>query len=256
MPAVFSIPKVQLIIALLLIYLTAFAYYPSPTTLYLLAACVGFTTLFDLLCTYLRRNVFFVPYAAIITGLIIALLIDPSTNVFHIATVTAVAMAVKNFVRFSGRQIFNPAASGLLVGLLFGQYTAWWGVSFQTINQLTLQNFIFFCILLLPGFVSGVVLRRYYSTIAFILTTIFVTQALSPTPSLTSILGTLINPALLFFALVMLPEPMTSPVNYKRQILYGVFVAILPFLFSQPWIAIDRLIFSLLIGNVTFFKRR
>lgn len=49
----------------------------------------------------------------IVTGLIVGLVIDPQTARLQIVSVSAIAMAVKAFVRMTGRQVFNPAAQGL-----------------------------------------------------------------------------------------------------------------------------------------------
>ena len=65
-----------------------------------------------------------------------------------------------------------------------------------------------------------------------------------------------LDPTTLFFALVMLPEPMTSPPDYKKQALYGVLVGVLSYLLSvYPPISgllPDVLIPALLLGNLAF----
>jgi hypothetical protein len=73
------------------------------------------------------------------------------------------------------------------------------------------------------------------------------------------------DPTVLFFAIVMLPEPMTSPVVLQKQIFYGGFIAIAAVMFSHlPFsrnllaahVLPDGLLPFLLIGNVLFFKFR
>lgn len=237
MLAILTIPKVQLALMLLTLYAAAAVKFPNFNTLFLFLACVGFNVTFDLLFTLIRRRTFFIPFAAIVTGLIMTLIIDRSSTWFYIATAAAMAMGLKNFVRVEGRHIFNPAASGLfLSGLLFHQYVSWWGVS--------LPNIIFFLILLLPAIISFFRFKKYYSILAYFFSSTVISHNL-----------TVFDPAILFFATVMLPEPMTSPVNYKKQIIYGALVAIIPFILTIPLVGGDPLLLALLLGNLLFFKK-
>ncbi|MBI2017619.1 RnfABCDGE type electron transport complex subunit D [Candidatus Daviesbacteria bacterium] len=253
----FKIPKVQLIITLLLIYLTSIFKFPTSTSLYLLIACVSLNVFFDLLFTYLRKRVFFTPYAAIASGLIMALIINQSANLLQIIAAAFFAMGLKNFLRPGGRHIFNPVASGLfLAGLIFGEYIGWWGVSFQTFS---LQNILFFLILMLPGLVSILRLKKHYSFFSYILISSLASQLFFSSDPF----STLLNPSILFFALVMLPEPMTSPVKPINQTLYGAIIALIPFLFALPllnqiqnYLAFDPLLFALLLANLMFFRYR
>lgn len=266
MPSFLHIPKVQLTLTLILIYLTVFRLYPVAQSLYVLVISLGSVILFDLLFTFVRRGTLFIPFAAIATGLIIALIIDPDAKWYQIATVSGIAMGAKNFIRVSNRHIFNPAAIGLFVGgIIFSQYVAWWGVSFQSIRQVTFQNLILFLILLSPAVVSAHRMRRIYSIITFILAYTVFSHIFTFTLSIPSIVGRMFDPSVLFFSLVMLPEPMTSPINPKRQVLYGLAVASIAQLIAYPTISSnltdkgllpDLFIPALLLGNLLFFKFR
>lgn len=265
MPTILRFPKVQITLLLFLMYITAIIKYPTLENLYLFISCIGFCISFDLFFCFIRKRVLFIPYAAIVTGLILTLIIDPNANLFQIAITCTLAMAIKNFLRISGRHIFNPVASGLFIaGILFNQYTSWWGVSFQNISQFNLQNLFFFLILLSVGYVSFVRLKKYYMILTFLTTTALITLFLNASFSFQAFIATFTNPSYLFFSLVMLPEPMTSPVNYKKQIAYGILVALLPFVLSQQVFfgfltnnfAFDSFLFSLLLGNLVFFKYR
>lgn len=108
-------PKAQLAVLLLGIYLTTTAQFPLALTAPVVALSVGSCVIFDLLWTFLKRRAIFLPLGALVTGLIVGLVIDPQSGWLQIASVAAIAMAVKVFVRISGRQVFNPAAAGLYV---------------------------------------------------------------------------------------------------------------------------------------------
>lgn len=266
MTSFLRVPKVQLTLTLILIYLTVFRLYPVVQSLYVLILSLGSVVLFDLLFTFIRKRTFFIPFAAIATGLIIALIIDPDAKWYQISMVSGIAMGTKNFIRISNRHIFNPAAIGLFVGgLIFSQYVSWWGVSFQNIRQFTFLNLALFLILLSPGLVSALRMRRVYSIVTFILTYTILSHILSFTLSIQSIVNKLLDPGILFFSLVMLPEPMTSPVNPKRQVLYAVIVASIAQLIAFSPISStltdrgllpDLFIPALLLGNLLFFKFR
>lgn len=256
-----KIPKVQLSLILFLIFFSTVVAYPLNQSIFLLINSLGFCLIFDLLFTYIRNRKFFIPHAAVVTGLIITLIVDPQATWYQIGLISAIAMATKNFLRISNRHIFNPASTGLLFGgIIFNLGVSWWGVSFQNIIPFNMQSLILFIILLSPILVSGYELRRFGSILSFFIIYIFVSFFGSP-----SFLSELLNPGTIFFATVMLPEPMTSPVNLKRQILYGVLVALIALILSYPFITafLSSLLFlpdifipALLLGNLLFFKFR
>lgn len=264
---ILAIPKVQLVIALVLISLTALNLNPIDLSLFLLLTSLFFTVGFDILFAYIRkRKLFTTPYAAIVTGLIIGLIVDTSSSWYQIATYAFLAMAAKNFIRVSNRHIFNPAAFGLFTGgIIFGSVVSWWGVSYQTIRDFNLLNLFLFLILLTPVYVSGYKLKRYFSTLTFLIAYTILSHFFLFSFSLESIIERLLDPVTLFFATVMLPEPMTSPVNSKRQIFYGLTVTSFAFIFSYPEInnfllsnklLPDIYVPALLLGNLLFFKYR
>ena len=253
-------PKVQMSLYLLLIYGVAIVPSASIRSVYIVLIALTSAIFFDLLFTFLKKRVFFIPHAAVVTALIIALLIDPKAGWFQIAAICALAMAVKHFVRISGRHIFNPAAGGLILGsVLFKLGVAWWGVSAFSLTRLNLRSLLLLIVLLLPLLVSGIRLRRYASILAFIFT---YTVAISLLGGRSSI-GILLDPTVIFFAIVMLPEPVTSPATMQRQIWYGATVALATVLLSLPAVSAllsplhpDVLILALLLGNALFFRLR
>jgi Na+-translocating ferredoxin:NAD+ oxidoreductase RnfD subunit len=256
--AFFKTPKNLMLPFLLLLFLVA-----SPRLGYALAVTtllfsVGSTVTFDLLFAFLRRRTVSFPVSGIITGLILALVIDPGSPWYQIVFVGASAMGLKHFLRFGGKHIFNPAASGLLVGfLVFGLQPGWWAPS----GSLRIEDIIIYLPILLISYVSCRRYRRYNSVLAFLgvfaVTSLVVVQPFS----LMRLVGTVLSPGMLFYALVMLPEPMTSPINKKRQLLYGTFVALVLYGISLlsgrvSFTVFDASLIALLLGNLVFFKLR
>lgn len=265
---ILKIPKVQMALALFLIAVTAFLHNPTPGVVTVFLMAVGFSVFFDLLFLWLRRIKLFFPYAAIVSGLIIGLLTNPSIVWYQIMAIAGFAMAGKSFVRFSGKHVFNPAAIGLFAaGLLFHQTVSWWAVSFQTLSApLNMIKIAFFVVLLFPFLVSGFRMRRFVSSFGFIIIYSLVLSILiSHTFSLQRFSAALLDPTVVFFSIVMLPEPMTSPVNFTRQFLYAGLISLAVIFLSQAVInnlltasglLPDTFIVALLLGNLVFFRFR
>jgi Na+-translocating ferredoxin:NAD+ oxidoreductase RnfD subunit len=257
-------PKVQIIGILSIFFLVVASLLGWGLSLYLFALCVGSCLLFDILITYVRRKKFFTkPFAALVTGLILTLIIDPSATWYQILIITASAMAIKNFLRIKNRHVLNPAASGLLVGyLLFGLNPSWWGATLHPGSDFSPINLLLYLLLLAFAYVSCYKVGRYVSVLSYILVYsilfFFITSGSSPA----EYFRTLFSPGMLFFAFLMLPEPMTSPVNKNRQAIYGTIVALINAVllylnFNLGLVNIpDSSIIALLIGNMLFFKFR
>ena len=222
---------------LLLIYLSALWHDFSLSKVSILFLALSSTYASDFIFTKIRHQPSFLLSGAFVSGLIIALLTDPDLPVYIPILAGILAMFSKNFLRFSGRHIFNPAAFGLLTSaLIFQTDISWWAVSFQAFPQ----DLIFFLILLTPAFVSIKKMRRHLTIFSFLTTYGIIFK------------NSFFDPTILFFALVMLPEPMTTPYIKKYQIMFGVLVALTSFLISNTHI--DPLITALLLGNLVFFK--
>ena len=255
-------PKIQMAFFLVLIAVSAVLFGKRLLPLLVIGLSLSTAIGVDLLLIRLRNVGPFLPSAAIVSGLIIGLLFSPALPWYQVVIASAASMVIKNFLRFDNKHIFNPASSGLfLSGVLFGHSISWWGVSFQTL-QMNFASLVFFLILLSPGYVSMIAMRRYKILFSFMLTYILLAgtlQLLQHDFSIRALLtGTLLDPTTVFFGLVMLPEPMTTPGTPSRQILFGSFVAIAVFLasFIHSRFIPDPLLAGLLIGNLLFFKFR
>ena len=263
MPSFLKIPKNQIIAALLLLLIATSSKLGISLALLLFVLCVGFTIGADVFFTYLRRRVVFLPYSAIITGLILTLIIDPSAMWYQIAIIAAAAMAIKNFIRPLGRHIFNPAASGLLIGwVVFGLQPSWWAASaYNPTSFFALTNLPVLIPILLIGCISLYRYRRYASAVLYVVVYCLLLFLTNLSVSLTSAALTILSIGTLFYTFLMLVEPMTSPVNKRRQVLYGAVVAagtVALVHLQKIWgIAIfDVSLTALLLGNLLFFKFR
>jgi len=132
-------------------------------------------------------------------------------------------------------------------------------------REFNIHNLVFFLILLSPILISGYKMRRFYNTLSFLFVYTFLSGIFTFGFSLQSLINRISDPTTIFFAIVMLPEPMTSPVNRNRQILFGLTVAFIVTIISHPKLGNalfaagslpDVFLSALLVANLLFFKYR
>lgn len=255
------IPKIQVGIFLSLIALSAMVFGQQSRSIYSILFAVGVTIAVDYVLIKLRKLKPFLLSAAIVSGIIIGLLTLPELPWYYFLIVAILAVGSKNFLKANNRHVFNPAAFGLFfAGLIMGEHVSWWGVIFQNI-QPNFVSILLFILILIPAYVSMYKQRKTKTVLTFLAVFIILQFFIRGNwiVNLRSIfLTTLYSPLILFFSVVMLPEPMTSPNNAKLQILYGAFVGIVATLANFiPYLFIpDTLLLGLLAGNLAFFWLR
>ncbi len=241
---VIHLPKIQLSFLLFLIAVTTFFRNPSTQILFAFVMSLGFTLLAELILLKVRGIKLFFPEAVVVTALIIFLLESPTAPWYEFLTIAFLAVASKQFLRVKKRHIFNPAALGLFFGnLFFGKTVAWWGVSWQQFSIFNFQSSIPVLILFLSFIISGIKLKRYLNIFTFLILYMILNHRF------------VFDSTVIFFGLVMLPEPMTTPNIPKQQIVFGLFIAFVSMIAGLKIFSFlpDLLIFSLLLANGVFF---
>lgn len=217
------------------------------STLFITAVCVAVNMGF--------ARIFSVPVnieSAYITALILALIITPininrPAQFFYLAVLAAViAMASKYLLAIRKKHIFNPAALAVTAAI----YTVSLGASWW-VGTLSLAP-----VILLGGLVLVKKIQRFDLVLSFLLCAfvgIFITQPTDLGNIAPAIWITLVYSPMLFFAFVMLTEPLTTPSTRILRIIYGAGVGILfvpnihiGWFYSSPELA-------LLIGNIFSF---
>ncbi len=237
-----STPKVQLALFLLVFILINLFFNFSAYLLIYFILTVSLAIFSDYSFVWARKIKPFFLSAAIVSGLIIALLNSPRNSLMEMFFIVIIAIASKHFLKLNGRHIFNPAAFGLFFGsLLFKTPVAWWGISTSSIVMSVL--------LILTGYVSifrsrklNIILSFFiiYNVLAFVLT-----RQLN-----------IFDPTVIFFTLVMLPEPMTSPNRPNLQVIFGVAAAVLTVALSRISFIPEVLLGSLLFSNLLFANKK
>lgn len=257
----FRLPKNQVIIAFSLLFLIAAPRQGILESLVLLILTLGSTVAADYLFTYLKTRKWIFSQSAVITGLILTLIIDPSASWWQILGIAAAAMALKVFLRPGKQHIFNPAATGLLFGfILFGLYPAWWAPSPYDPGQFTILNLLVYIPIFLILYTSGYRMRRARAIATYLLVYFLASYLITPPASLGTAIATLLSQGTLFYAFAMLVEPVTSPSNKMRQIFYGAFVAVTSVILvwvslnANTTLIFDASLIALLLGNLVFFK--
>lgn len=178
--------------------------------------------------------------SALITALILFFILAPVNNLQDILITFAaggVAMASKYIFVINKKHIFNPAAITIIVLDLLGIGNGiWW------VGSLVLLPFV-----LVMGLLVVRKIHRFSMVLTFLGFAIATIAVINPSEI---ILQSITSWPLIFFAIIMLTEPQTTPPHRKLQIIYGALVG---FLFGSqfsfgPIYSSPEL--SLVIGNI------
>jgi ferredoxin-NADP reductase len=126
-------------------------------------------------------------------------------------------MASKYLLAIGKKHLFNPAALAVaLSASLLGVYASWWVAG----------NTKLIAFVLIGGVMIAHKLRKFDLIFAFVLATVGTTlfSALDP---LVGVEKLFIHTSLLFFAFVMLTEPLTMPPTRMSRVAYGALVGVL-----------------------------
>ena len=186
-----------------------------------------------------------VPDAAIVTGRFLALLLAPTAPLLLTGSVTFAAVGLRHALRYKGRPWFNPAAAGVVLGTLFlGLAPAWWvGIGPDGEIAMVVLGALLIARTPTSWRLPAVFLLTY--SLLSVVQHVFVGASTDPQ----ILLLQAIDPATVFFALFMVPEPRSSPGAVHQQVLFagivGIAAAFLPLVLPTLGVLV-----SLLGGNL------
>ena len=157
-----------------------------------------------------------------ITPLIILLILPPvafadASGTIALAVIAAWAMASKYLLAIGKKHLFNPAALAVALSApLLGVSATWWVAG----------NIPLLPLVLIGGVMLVYKLRKTDLVLAFGATVVVVTAFTSLHP-ISGVWNMFLHSSLLFFAFVMLTEPLTMPPTRMLRIVYAVMVGIL-----------------------------
>ena len=212
-----------------------------------LVTAVSFAGAIDMLMLRRIRGAWEFPSAAVLTGVIVAMVLTPHEPWYIAACTSAVAIAGKHIARTRSSNIFNPAALALVTTFyIFNTGQSWWGAlpeitPFALMVLVTSGTFIADRVNKIP--LVLVFLGTYFGL--FTLTTF-----LSDPGKVAEIFRPPDLHAVIFFAFFILTDPPTSPVRYPDQIVCGVLVALASYAIFE-WVgAAYYLLAGVLVGNI------
>ena len=184
--------------------------------------------------------------SAFITGLILTLIVSPATStseLWILGAIASIAMGSKYVLAIGGKHLCNPAAIAVVItGSTLGVGASWW------IGTMSMLPFVAF---------SGYFLVRKIAREDMVLSFLFTVLGIGISTSLfqefdipTTLDQIVLSSALLFFATVMLTEPLTTPPTRRLRIIYGALVGtlFLPFVHIGSLYATPEL--ALIFGNI------
>lgn len=246
-------PKGTLLVGLGLLTVVALVGVGFARGVPLVAVAMLVAALTDLALMAVVRGEVAFPSGALLTGLIVALVLSPTTG-FAVAGLTAaIAVGSKYVIRTRWSNVFNPAALGLVVAYFaFGAEQSWWGA---------LPTLPVVAVLLVLG-VGGFIADRV-NKLPLVLTYLgaffglFAVAALVGNPA--AVAEVFRSPdanAALFLALFMLDDPPTSPTRYRDQIVFALVAAVTSVLVYLTIGAVYYLPLGILVANAWESWRR
>lgn len=181
-----------------------------------------------------------------ISALILALIITPAASthdIWFLFWAGVLAMASKYIVAIGRKHLFNPVAFAVaLTYITANQSASWW------VGSAPLLPFV-----LLGGVLIVRKLRRFDLVLSFLAVSLGVSLVLSvfsgdnPFAAFTN---SLLYSPLIFFAAIILTEPLTTPPNRPLRVAYGALVGVLfsPQVHFGPIYVTPEL--AVLVGNV------
>jgi len=215
---------------------------------------VALYALFDLIWTRLRDRVWYVPISSLISGLVLANVGPPVPAWPLLILLPFLAVAGKQLLHLGkARHVLNPAGLSLLLISFFAPVVTWWTAAADVWTLLAVSAVGLFILWRQQRFHVAVTFLFVY---ALCLSGFALTRgaAIQTLPFI--LRSALLNGPLIFFATVMLIEPITSSFPTRNtRLAYGALVGIfsvgsLWLASSLPMLGFDLSIGGLLLGNL------
>lgn len=224
-----------------------------PYSSFSIIVSVAYITFFSWITNILFSKIFKAPInteSVYITSLILAFVITPPQSVFDssflwFAFLSALfASASKYVFTIKKKHIFNPVAVAVLIaGFLVGQAASWW------VGNVYLVPVVIASGLFLVKKISRFSLVGSFLGI-FIASVLITHQYVGFSEMVALVNKVIFYSPVLFFAFIMLTEPLTSPTAKWSRVIYGAIVGML----FNPFVHIGTLYFTpeaaLVIGNI------
>jgi len=208
----------------------------------------------DLIILRLRQNLWRFPSGAVLTAIIVTMVVRAQEHWYVPAVTSAVAVLSKYAVRTRSANVFNPAAFALVAMfyvLPMGQ--SWWG-ALPDVSPLWLRAALLAGGVYIADRVNKMPLVLSFLGAYFFLFT--ATAYLGDPRRVAEIFRSPDIDAVLYFALIILTDPPTSPAKYRDQWICGILVATVSCFAFEKFGVNYFLLAGALVGNVWAAWRR
>lgn len=232
-----SLKSIKIQLNLFLVAFAVFLYLKEPRLVFLTGFlwAVGFTVLIEVFCLFFKTKKFQITESALTSGLITGYVLASESPWWLFLAVAVLTVGLKHVLRPHGKNLLNPAASGIFLAvLLLGGFTDWKGAYEWPV--LILAG------LYIVNKIKKMEILWGYFGMALLL---FIPQALMQGAPLLGIAGYFNY----FFIFIMLIEPKTTPATLWPKIVFGAGVALLVFLLTEWGFRWEPELFALLILN-------
>ena len=208
----------------------------------------------DLFILKLRRNVWQFPSGAVLTAMIVTMVVGAQEHWYIPAATSVAAVLSKYLIRTRSANVFNPAALALtLMFYVLPMGQSWWG-ALPEVTPVWLRGALLACGIYITDKVNKMPLVLSFLGAYFVLFT--TTAYLGDARRVAEIFRSPDIEAVLFFALIILTDPPTSPPQYREQWICGVIVAVVSYAVFEKFGVVYFLLAGALAGNVWAAWRR
>jgi Na+-translocating ferredoxin:NAD+ oxidoreductase RnfD subunit len=208
----------------------------------------------DLIIIRLRKNVWQFPSGAVLTAMIVTMVVRAQEHWYVPAAMSAVAVISKYAIRTRAANVFNPAAFVLVFMMYwFPTGQSWWG-ALPEVSPVWLRAALLAGGIYIADRVNKMPLVLSFLGAYFLVFT--VTAYLGDPRRVAEIFRSPDLEAVLFFALIILTDPPTSPARYRDQWICGIIVAAVSYAVFEIFGVVYFLLAGALAGNVWAAWRR
>jgi Na+-translocating ferredoxin:NAD+ oxidoreductase RnfD subunit len=208
----------------------------------------------DLLILRLRKKVWEFPSGAVLTAMIVSMVIRAQEHWYVLAVTSVVAVLSKYLIRTRSANVFNPAAIAIVsMFYVFHMGQSWWG-ALPEVTPLWLQG-----ALLITGIYITDRVNKMPLVLAFLATYLVLftaTAYLGDTQRVAEIFRSPDIQGAIYFSLIILTDPPTSPAKYPDQLICGIVVAVVSYAVFEKLGVVYFLLAGVLVGNIWEAWRR
>ena len=208
----------------------------------------------DFLILRLRKKVWEFPSGAVLTAMIVSMVIRAQEHWYVPAVTSVVAVLSKYLIRTRSANVFNPAALAIVsMFYVFHMGQSWWG-ALPEVTPLWLQAVLLVAGIYITDRVNKMPLILSFLGAYFLLFT--ATAYFGDAQRVAEIFRSPDIEGVLYFSVIILTDPPTSPAKYPDQLICGVIVAIVSYAVFEKFGVVYFLLAGVLVGNVWEAWRR